>query len=1063
MKPRNPSRIALSLTLALFWSAAGVSAQDNALVAEETRVMKTFAYGDPDPVPLLGPLYPYTRFTRFSADAQNRGWKMIRLENPYLRAFVTPEIGGKVWGAVEKSTGREFIYFNKAVEFREIALRGPYTAGGIELNFGYIGHAPSTASPVDYAWRTNPDGSVSCIVGTIDLPSRSQWRVEVRVPRDKAYVETECFWYNPMPLHDSYYNWMTGSALAGRDLRFFYPGTNHIGHGGEVAPWPVDSRGRDISLYRNNDFESHKSYHILGEFGESFGGYWEDSGFGYGHWAPYSDKPGMKLWLWSLGRDGEIWTDLLLEGEKYNYIEMQTGLLYNQAAASSSLTPFKHHYLAPYGAYRWKEIWFPVKDIGGLVAASPLGSLNVIRTKGALRVGVSPIQAIDDEIEVTAGRRMIFSKHLSLKPLETVIETVPLEDETAEITVNLGNGKLRWSTGDRKTNALNRPLFAPPGYDWGSAEGLFMAGEELGRQREWEAAKAKFLACLDKEPYHLRALTRLAEIHYRKMDYEKALEFSRRVLSVDAYDHGGNFIYGVINRALGKYADARDGLGWASRSHEFRAAAYTELAAVAVEEEDFARAAGYARRSLEFNAYNVPGLEILAAACRHLGEKGQAQEALGKLLAVDPLNHLARFETFLLDAEPESLKTFVSMIRNELPHETYLELAAFYGGLRLEDEAVRILETAPAHPLVDLWLAFLLRNRDEAASRVRLAKADSASSAYVFPFRAETVPVLRWAVSKSESWKPRFYLALALWNFGRVEEAAGLFEACGPRPDSAGFYLVRAKFYDTAGNDAQALKDIQKAVALDPADWKARHVLFEHQVRGGRFSEALQTAVANRKTKPPYFIPAMDHAKALLLNGRFAESLAVLGQIKILPYEGAWEGHSLYRQACLYLAAVEVARKNHKKAAGYIRKARQWPENLGVGKPFDADERLENYLLALCYESEGKPALAGESYAAILRDTDKFRTTWDAGHYIGATAMKQAGRADEARVLLEEWKKNRPGGPAAWAAAKLGGDEDTARKIAGEIRANTPGFPYNPVEQDRQFSVLIRMLEIIGR
>ncbi|MDD8016693.1 MAG: DUF5107 domain-containing protein, partial [Acidobacteriota bacterium] len=660
MKPRNPSKIALSLALALFWSAAGASAQDNALVVEETRVMKTFAYGDPDPVPLLGPLYPYTRFTRFSADAQNKEWKMVRLENPYIRAFVTPEIGGKVWGAVEKSTGKEFIYFNKAVEFREIALRGPYTAGGIELNFGYIGHAPSTASPVDYAWRTNPDGSASCIVGTIDLPSRSQWRVEVRVPKDKAYVETECFWYNPMPLHDSYYNWMTGSAIAGRDLRFFYPGTHHIGHGGEVAPWPVDDRGRDISFYRNNNFESHKSYHIMGEFGESFGGYWEDSGFGYGHWAPYSDKPGMKLWLWSLGRDGEIWTDLLLEGEKFNYIEMQTGLLYNQAAASSSLTPFKHHYLAPYGSYRWKEIWFPVKDIGGLVTASPFGSLNVTRTKGALRVGISPIQAIDDALEVTAGGRMLFSKRLSLKPLETAIETVPLEDETAEITVNLGNGKLRWSTEDGKTNTLNRPLVQPPDYDWGSAEGLFMAGEELGRRREWEAAKAKFLACLDKEPYHLRGLTRLAEIHYRKMDYEKALEFSRRVLSVDAYDHGGNFIYGVINRALGKFADAKDGLGWASRSHEYRAAAYTELAAVAVEEKDFARAADYAQRSLEFNAHNAPGLGILASACRHLGENVRAQEAVERLLAADPLNHQARFERFLLDAKPESLKAFVS-------------------------------------------------------------------------------------------------------------------------------------------------------------------------------------------------------------------------------------------------------------------------------------------------------------------------------------------------------------------------------------------------------------------
>ena len=50
-----------------------------------------------------------------------------------------------------------------------------------------IGHSPATATPVDYVLRENQDGSVSCIVGTMDLPSRTQWRVEVRLPADRAY------------------------------------------------------------------------------------------------------------------------------------------------------------------------------------------------------------------------------------------------------------------------------------------------------------------------------------------------------------------------------------------------------------------------------------------------------------------------------------------------------------------------------------------------------------------------------------------------------------------------------------------------------------------------------------------------------------------------------------------------------------------------------------------------------------------------------------------------------------------------------------------------------------
>ena len=39
---------------------------------------------------------------------------------------------------------------------------------------------------VDYVFKKNDDGSVSCFVGNIDLPSRTQWRVEIKVDEGKA-------------------------------------------------------------------------------------------------------------------------------------------------------------------------------------------------------------------------------------------------------------------------------------------------------------------------------------------------------------------------------------------------------------------------------------------------------------------------------------------------------------------------------------------------------------------------------------------------------------------------------------------------------------------------------------------------------------------------------------------------------------------------------------------------------------------------------------------------------------------------------------------------------------
>ncbi len=39
------------------------------------------------------------------------------------------------------------------MKFRNISLRGPWTSGGIEFNFGVIGHTPATATPVDYVTK----------------------------------------------------------------------------------------------------------------------------------------------------------------------------------------------------------------------------------------------------------------------------------------------------------------------------------------------------------------------------------------------------------------------------------------------------------------------------------------------------------------------------------------------------------------------------------------------------------------------------------------------------------------------------------------------------------------------------------------------------------------------------------------------------------------------------------------------------------------------------------------------------------------------------------------------
>ena len=148
-------------------------------VKEYLQVFTTYPFSDPNPVPMITPVYPYFRFDGFTDKPVQKKWKVVELENDYIKLIILPEIGGKIWAATEKSTGRPFLYQNHVVKFRDVAMRGPWTSGGLEANYGIIGHTPNCATPVDYKIQTNDDGSATCTIGTLDLLTRSTWRMEI--------------------------------------------------------------------------------------------------------------------------------------------------------------------------------------------------------------------------------------------------------------------------------------------------------------------------------------------------------------------------------------------------------------------------------------------------------------------------------------------------------------------------------------------------------------------------------------------------------------------------------------------------------------------------------------------------------------------------------------------------------------------------------------------------------------------------------------------------------------------------------------------------------------------
>src|SRR6476661_2939820 len=361
-------------------------AQNNATVKEYKQSFPTYVFSDPNPIPLLTQVYPYFRYDGFSTKAVNKEWKVVELDNDYIKVIILPEIGGKIWAAIDKQNDKPFLYYNHVVKFRDVAMRGPWTSGGLESNFGIIGHTPNCATPVDYTTKTNADGSVSCIIGVLDLLTRSNWRVEINLPKDKAYFTTQAFWYNATPVEQPYYHWMNAGVKAGNDLEFIYRGNQYIGHSGEHAAWPVNEKnGKQISLYKENDFGGYKSYHVFGKYTNFFGTYYHDEDAGMARYSTHDDKAGKKIWIWGLSRQGMIWEKLLTDTDG-QYVEVQSGRLFNQSADGSTFTPFKHKGFLPHTTDVWKEYWFPVVKTKSFVVANNYGALNVKNENGYIKI-----------------------------------------------------------------------------------------------------------------------------------------------------------------------------------------------------------------------------------------------------------------------------------------------------------------------------------------------------------------------------------------------------------------------------------------------------------------------------------------------------------------------------------------------------------------------------------------------------------------------------------------------------------------------------------------------------
>jgi len=189
-----------------------------------------------------------------------------------------------------------------------------------------------------------------------------------------------------------------------------------------------------------------------------------------------------------------------------------------------------------------------------------------------------------------------------------------------------------------------------------------------------------------------------------------------------------------------------------------------------------------------------------------------------------------------------------------------------------------------------------------------------------------------------------------------------------------------------------------------------------------------------------------QYAIAQINNGQYAESLKTLEGLNILPFEGASQGQIVFEQASLFLSMELMRKKKYADAVRMINKSKEWPEHLGVGKPFDVDTRIQDYLTVYCLEKMNRKT----ETEPLKKSIAEYRgPQWGSSlnNILTISMLKDVGNNDVAEEMIKEMaESNIPAQKWVAAAAK----KDLA--AAAELEK---GFA-----SDVNFQIIKKVLEV---
>jgi tetratricopeptide (TPR) repeat protein len=831
--------LSLAAISPLFAASTGVK------VWEEQVTIPTYLIGPPDPNPQFyfggnsqgaqHRIYPYPAYDNLTTEKKDRTYKMIYLENEYIKIGILPELGGKVFEAVDKTNGYNFIYNQHVIKPALISLLGAWISGGIEWDIPHH-HRATSFLPVQYKIEEDADGSKTVWVSELELRDRMCWAVGVTLHPGKSYIEASFRIANRTPLPTSMLSFSNVAVHVNDTYQVIYPpSTQFVTYHGkrDFTTWPIAttkyngadySSGVDVSWYKNHyNASSMFAWNYKEDF---FAGYDHGRNAGIMSVADHNVVPGKKFWTWGTGPRGMGAEDQLTDSDG-PYIELMVG-------AYSDNQP-DYTWLQPDETRTWTQYWYPFRGIDGVKKANIDAAVNLEVKDGKAKVGFcSTTERPAATVTLKLKDRVLFEEKIAIGPGQPFTKQIALPDGTDEHDLRAameaeGRELIAYSPVRLEKETMPSPVVNPPApADIKTNEELYLTGLRMEQFHSPSGdPDAYWQEALRRDPGDTRVNTVLgigAIKAGRYADAEKLLRkaLERATASYTSPKDGEAFYYlGLALKAQGKLDDAYAQFYKSTWSVAWRSAGYLELAEISSAKGNFDTALTEDGHALEANALNIRALALKAALLRHAGRTGEALAAVSAIQRIDPLDVQGMTERWLA---ANSLDSSEALLTTMSAHPaTALEVAGEYMDAGLWQDGAKLLELVSAaapdkskvSPLVYYYLGYFAgQMHQDVKAREYYQLAAKAPTDYVFPFQMEMIAVLEDAmrVDPSDSRAP-YYLGNLLYDW-QPQQALALWEkSASLGADFPVVYRNLAMVYLRQGNQRdKAFAALEKAV-----------------------------------------------------------------------------------------------------------------------------------------------------------------------------------------------------------------------------------------------------------